>query len=102
MRDTFHNTTHIVISISLNLDLEYNSDSDSRKYGLNNQNLTPRHTIDAILGLNNRIGENGSKYLKNHFILIFFLFKTISKLILNQSKTNRWHAAGIILIKKKE
>lgn len=45
------------------LDLEYNSDSDSRKYGLNNQTLTPRHTIDAILGLNSRCGENGSRFL---------------------------------------
>lgn len=31
----------------------------ARKFGPGGQTLTPRHTIDAILGLNNRNGEGG-------------------------------------------
>ncbi|XP_063697979.1 retinal homeobox protein Rx [Culicoides brevitarsis] len=48
-----------------NSDIDYCSD-DSRKssnYGGNNQTLTPRHTIDAILGLNNRCMENGTEMI---------------------------------------
>uniref|UniRef100_A0A336MUE8 CSON006305 protein n=2 Tax=Culicoides sonorensis TaxID=179676 RepID=A0A336MUE8_CULSO len=53
------------IEDSLKSDIDYCSD-DSRKssYGSNNQTLTPRHTIDAILGLgNNRCMENGTEMI---------------------------------------
>jgi len=65
----------------------------ARKLGLSGQTITPRHTIDAILGLKNRNDANDGKFIKsfisinqsnNHKHVLTFL---ALKLQLNYIKT---------------
>lgn len=44
-----------------------------RKYGNTNQALTPRHTIDAILGLKNRQHLNEGKYISCNLSMFEFM-----------------------------
>lgn len=43
-------------------DAELSLKDSGRKYGPGGQTLTPRHTIDAILGLKNRTEGSDGKY----------------------------------------
>lgn len=46
----------------------------ARKFGPGGQTLTPRHTIDAILGLSARNGENGGSF---EYYINFYYFIVI-------------------------